>query len=85
MKVRTYRRKVLCRCGARARANEVAIYLSEKNPRREYIVEYTPVCNQREQWRVIMLSAVVDGTPDVHPLCEKIIREQLDTFYENLG
>lgn len=88
--VRTFRRKVMMKLGTRADAERVANQLANPvNPDvevGEYAVEYTPVANQREPWRVIHISDVPDGTPDIHPYCERLIKGaqgQLNDAYED--
>ena len=80
--VRTYRRKVLSRQGSRAGAEACAKELSAQNPDSEYAVEYTPVVNAREQWRVIHVSEVPLGTPDKHPSCEYVRDMQRDMIHD---
>lgn len=80
--VRTYRRKVMARRASRTEALAIATELAAGNPAGEYAIEYTPVCNQREQWRVVKLDTVPEGTPDVHPHCEMIRKQQRGEIYE---
>lgn len=76
--VRTYKRAVMAKRGTRAEAELIATQLAnpvgEYEVTGEYAVEYTPVANQRNQWRVIHITDVPDDTPDVHPHCESMIR-----------
>lgn len=81
--IRTYRRKVMARRASRGEALAIAAGLATGNPTGEYAIEYTPVCNQREQWRVVKLDAVPEGTPDVHPRCEWIRKHQRDMIHDS--
>lgn len=79
---RTFRRKVLMRCGSRDFAEQEAENYALSNPDGEYAVEYTPVVNQRRQWRVIKIDTVPVGTPDVHPRCDHTRRKQRDQIHD---
>lgn len=71
-----YRRKVLAKRRTRVEATAIVAELSARNPAGRYAVEYTPVINQHAQWRVVKLSIVPSGTPDVHPYCECVRESQ---------
>lgn len=76
--IRVFKRVVLAKRGTRAEAYAIADQFAnpvgERQPTGEYAVEYTSVANQREQWRVIHITEVPDGTPDVHPSCAYMVR-----------
>lgn len=63
-------------------ARELANPIGEVEISGEYAVEYTSVYGQREQWRVIHITEILDGTPDVHPGTESMIKSSQGQLHD---
>lgn len=63
-----FRRTVFAKRATKAECREIINSLPDAE---NYLIEYTPVWNAKERWRVIRFDFIPEDTPDTHPWAEQ--------------